>query len=294
MIEFRQKDFSLISRGVRFIKELRTIEPLPINLNEYERLLYGGFVYNKSNNSFDFKEDDKELNKLNKKIDDYYKVKDSCSTIASIGRTYCDSFYPTRLEIFNDLKKNLNNRSKKYWEAIEFSYNKVNKLPKRYLTKLIDNGYSGIIFNYPGNKIEKISFLGFTKREYDFYNYLLYNPIKVFPKIYDLENDQVIMEKLDVESPKIKECKEYISKYIIKKDLSNGFRDKKPNWDLMNKELDKNNWFYKFLKEVEEGIYKIFKIKSIGDFHSGNIGERKNGDLVYFDPIGGLLAMEGK
>ena len=140
MIEFRQKDFSLISRGVRFIKELRTIEPLPINLNEYERLLYGGFVYNKSNNSFDFKEDDKELNKLNKKIDDYYKVKDSCSTIASIGRTYCDSFYPTRLEIFNDLKKNLNNRSKKYWEAIEFSYNKVNKLPKRYLTKLIDNG----------------------------------------------------------------------------------------------------------------------------------------------------------
>jgi hypothetical protein len=102
------------------------------------------------------------------------------------------------------------------------------------------------------------------------------------------------MEKLDVESPKIKECKEYISKYIIKENLPNGFRDRKPNWDLMEKEIGKNNWFYKFIKEVEEGIYKIFKIKSIGDFHSGNIGERKNGDLVYFDPIGGLLAMEGK
>ena len=41
MIEFRQKDFSLISRGVRFIKELRTIDPLPITLEEYEKFLFG-------------------------------------------------------------------------------------------------------------------------------------------------------------------------------------------------------------------------------------------------------------
>lgn len=41
MIEFRQKDFSIISRGVRFIKELRTIDPLPISLEDYEKLLYG-------------------------------------------------------------------------------------------------------------------------------------------------------------------------------------------------------------------------------------------------------------
>ena len=289
MIILRQKQFSFISRGVRFIKDLRTIDPLPISLEDYEKLLYGDLKYNKSNNSFSELKDD-EVDVIKEKINSYYSNKESDYIISSIGRTFAEGYYSKRSDIFNELV--INNKSKKYWDSIKYSYNRINELPKRYIANQIGNGSFGVVFEYPGNKIEKVSLLGFTPKEYKFYNYLKHNPNRVFPKIYDLEKDQVIMERLRIGTSRIKECQKYIYRYIIKETRTYGVIDRKPNWKLMEKELSKDNWFYVFVKEVEDGLEKIFGFKTLGDFHIDNIGERNNGDLVYFDPIGGLIAME--
>lgn len=290
MIEFRQKQFSLISKGIRFIKELRTIDPLPINLEDYEKLLYGE-VRKKPGNLMSFEKIEiPEIENIKNKLKSFYHNQKADNIITRVGRSYCESCWPSRTDILSELVKE-NNKSKKYWDAIKYSYDKLQKLPKRYITDSVGNGAYGIIFNYPGNKIEKISFLGFTPNEYKFYNYLKNNPTSIFPKIYDLEKDQVIMEKLNTETPKVSKCGEYIKKYIIKEDTDGGYKKRYPDWKLMEEELGKSYWFYKFIKDIEKELYKIFGIKIVGDLLADNIGERTNGDLVYFDPIGGLLAM---
>lgn len=294
MIILRQKDFSLISRGVRFIKELRTIEPLPISLGEYEKLLYGE-VKKKPGNMLSFEKIEiPEIENIKNKLKSFYHNQKADNIITRIGRSYCESCWPSRTNILPELVKESNNRSKKYWEAIKYSYDKLQQLPKRYITNSISNGAYGIIFEYPGNKIEKISFLGFSPNEYKFYNYIKNHSISIFPKIYDLEKDQVVMEKLNTNTNKVFECGEYIKKYIIKEDTNEGYKNRYPNWKLMEEDLGKSHWFYKFIEDIEKELYKIFSIKTIGDLLGDNIGERRNGDLVYFDPIGGLLAMEGK
>ena len=155
-------------------------------------------------------------------------------------------------------------------------------------------GY-GVTFNYSKTKIEKVSYIGFSKNEYRFYEYLSKNYIPVFPKVYDLEKDQVIMEKLLVDTPKVNEYKEYISKYIYKEEKLNP-RDpiiRNVYWDEVERELGKNHPFYKFLLNVKSGIKKIFNVDDIGDLTKTNIGERiGTGEIVFFDPIGGLIAME--
>jgi hypothetical protein len=100
------------------------------------------------------------------------------------------------------------------------------------------------------------------------------------------------MEKLKTDTPKIKKCYEYIKKYISRNDASDGYRDRYPNWKLMEEELGKSHWFYKFIQDIEAGLYKIFGIKTIGDIRHENIGERNDGTLVFFDPVGGRLAMK--
>jgi len=288
MIILRQKDFSLISRGARFIKELRTIDPLPITLEEYEKFLFGE-IKRKSDGSF-YTIEVPEIENIKNRLEKYYKTPKAVRVLVRVGRAFCESYFPTRADIMKEFEKT--DKSKKYWDSVKFSYNKVNKLPKRYLLDSLGNGAYGIVFDYPGNKIEKIDFIKFTPNEYTFYNYLLKHPIQVFPKIYDLEKDQVIMEKLKTETPKCEEYGEYIKKYVVKINLPNGFKDRKPDWDKIYNELGKNHPFAKFLEDIEEGLQKILGKKSLGDIHKENIGERDNGDIVYFDPIGGLIAME--
>jgi len=141
---------------------------------------------------------------------------------------------------------------------------------------------TGIAFEYPGRKIEKISYSGFSEADLMFFKYLKKNPLKVFPKIYDYSQDQVIMEKLKTDSPKLTKYRELLKKYrISNKDLT-----KEVNWEKLNNELGEEHEFTKFLKECEDGIYKIFGIKNIGDLTTSNIAQRSNGDIVYMDPIG--------
>ena len=69
------------------------------------------------------------------------------------------------------------------------------------------------VFDYGKDKVEKISFNGFSSNEMKFYSYLKKNPLRIFPKIYDLEPDQVILEKLDTTNPKLKIWTDWIHTY---------------------------------------------------------------------------------
>lgn len=281
MIKFRQKDFSVISKTVRFVKELRTIDKLPISEDEYIDTL--------------FAIQGKKLDIVYEKLQNFYGIsEEAVGTLFRIGRAKTIGYYSSN---FSDMKKaNVKNprQDKKLLDAINKSWLDLQKLPKRYLFSNIGAGSFGICFDYPGGKVEKISYAGFRPAEYKFYEALYKNSAKynnVFPKIYTLEKDQVIMEKLLINTPKCKKYGEWIKKYTTEIHDPGGRSLKEVDWDKLKEELGIKHEFYIFLKQIESGLKDIFGIKTIGgDLRPSNIGERKGtGEIIFFDPANGLL-----
>lgn len=278
MIILRQKQFSLVSRAYRWINEMRGIEPLPLSLEEYIRLTFpvkhvNGFI--KREWPLD----------LFEKLDKYYGQEGAGKLLCKIGAAYAIDQFPED----RNLKIDLNYNDKYFKKAIDYSWDKIQRIPKRYITKALGAGVYGIAFNYPGNKIEKISFRGFRDSELKFYGYLKKNKdLPIFPKVYSLEDDQVIMERLLLDTPKVEKWKRYIDEYIEKVPKTNPRlpTEKKARWDKIMSELGEKHEFTIFVRSVESGLEKIFGVKTVGDLTKSNIGERKGtGEIVFFDPI---------
>ena len=285
MIIFNQKEYSLFSRGLRFFKELKKIGKLPITLEEFSKLMIL---------EISKKRDDPEYKKLSEDINSYYNSQNAFRGLIKIGKGLIGSW---------SLKKNINpfelkisSDNKLFLEGVKFSYDSLSKLPIRYILDSLGAGGFGVVFEYPFGRIEKISYQGFVEEEMKFYKYLLKHPLSIFPKIYTLEKDQVVMEKVDVDgSPKLDKYKEWIEKYTIKispKSYPN-IPYKEANWKLMKEELGEGHEFYKFIKNVESELEKIYGYKTIGDLSKSNIGIRpKTGEIIFFDPVGGKILMK--
>ena len=278
----KRRNFSLISRGLRFFKELKKVEKLPISFEKFLDLMILDILK---------KRDSSEYKEICDIISLYYNSSNSPRSLIKIGQGLFGSWC---------LEKKLNPFSlypskdnKTFKEGMEFSYTSLQKLPLRYICDSLGAGGFGVVFEYPFNRIEKISYRGFVKEELDFYKYLLKNPLPIFPKIYTLEKDQVIMEKLDVNSsPRLDKYKELIDKYMIRR-IGNSMPFREVNWELINKELGKSHEFYKFIENIESGLEKIYGFKTVGDLSRNNIGIRpKTGEVVFFDPVGGEIIMK--
>ena len=279
MIILRQKQFSLVSKAYRWIEDLPKLEPLPLSFEEYIRLIFpikfvNGFIEK------DYPQD------LFEKLDRHYGKPGVGKIIMKIGFGIAISQFPEDRNIHIDFDYN---RDKIFKKAVDYSWEKIQRIPKRYITKSLGAGGYGLAFNYPGGKIEKISYRGFTNAEKTFYTYLKKHPkISIFPKIYTFEEDQVIMEKLILDTPKVQKYKDWIREYIEKTPRSNPRLPnlRKPRWEKMNAELGEDHEFTKFVHTVEIEIEKIFGHRTIGDLTTSNIGERKGtGEIVFFDPI---------
>lgn len=88
MIKYRCKNFSLISKGIRFIKELRTLDPLPITLEEFKIFLsefFGCKLYKK--------EMTPELLNIINKIDNYYHKPEFSIVLLKLSYGYYRSVY---------------------------------------------------------------------------------------------------------------------------------------------------------------------------------------------------------
>jgi len=279
MIIKRQKQFSLVSKAYRWIEEIPKIDPLPLTFEEYIRLIFpikfvNGYI-----------EKDYPLD-LFDKLDKYYGKSGIGKIIMKIGFGIAISQFPEDRSIHIDFDYS---HDKIFKKAVDYSWEKIQRIPKRYITKSLGAGGYGLAFDYPGGKIEKISYRGFTDAERTFYAYLKKHPkISIFPKIYTFEDDQVIMEKLILDSPKVDQYKKWIKTYIEKVPRSNPRLPniRKPLWEKMISELGEDHEFTKFVREIEFEVGKIFGQKNIGDLTISNIGERKGtGEIVFFDPI---------
>lgn len=95
------------------------------------------------------------------------------------------------------------------------------------------------------------------------------------------------MERIETGTQDVKILREYISKYIEK--VTTGILPiLKPKWKEIMKDLGEDHWFVNFLRNIEDGLEKIYGYKTVGDLSPLNVGQRgKTGEFVYFDPVAG-------
>ena len=178
----------------------------------------------------------------------------------------------------------------KTWEkGIDFTWKKISELPRGYFTDALGAGSFGVVLPKGLGRVEKINYQSLLPEEIKFYQALLKDPLPVFPRIYSLGKDRVVMERIETDTPRVKVLRGYISKYIER--VTTGLLPiPQPKWKAILHDLGSDHWFTRFLRDIETGLEKIFGRKTVGDLSPGNVGERtKTGELVYFDPVAGDL-----
>lgn len=216
------------------------------------------------------------------------KVYGSPKSLVKIGKGVLSSWGRGKnINIFN-----LSEGEKTWKEGMDYVYSKLISFPKGYFQEALGVGSFGIVFPAGPGRIEKINYKPFLPQETKFYGYLLKHPLPVFPKVYSLGKDRVVMEKIDTGTPRIKLLREYIEKYVSKI-TTNLLPIYKPKWKEIKRDFPENHWFPEFLEKAEDGLEKIYGYKTLGDLSPLNVGQRgRTEELVYFDPVGGDIIIK--
>lgn len=171
--------------------------------------------------------------------------------------------------------------------SIEDFYNMMKQIPIDRFNRVLGAGSNGIVLDIPNNnKIIKIFYEDHINiNDEPFIKWCYKHNSNVFPKVYKIGKNWCIMEKLAMHTQK---CKKYID--IIDNETFGGIR---PITDIGNGKTVKNiqnlskeqlevyNWLLQVKKEMSDINSKL--ITYPGDLNINNIGERKNGDIIFFD-----------
>ncbi len=219
---------------------------------------------------------------------------------AIMGGSYDDSEYWIQME---DII--INKYNKKVWEifknfvesfldyhyegdknpdSIQIFYDNLSNILTDRIDKTLGAGSNGIVIDLGNDKVVKI-FYGNHIKQQDriFLKWCYKNKSSVFPKIYKMGKSWVIMEKLDMYTPSTKKLMDILDNHEI---------DGKKIWTYVSKgNLDINKiskdelWAYNWGLVCKQDFSKINSdyCQWPGDLNIKNIGERKNGDIIFFD-----------
>ena len=258
----------ILSKIIKFPNN--TIGSLPLSIEEYLYLLYPGHLIG---NNYVY---DKDVHRrLLEKLSCFYNAK-TANLIHKIGMAYS-------LQIAS--KKDLFIDPWKHIDAIEYSYNSICSLPVEIFDKVLGVGFNGMVFEYDKDKVIKIAINNFPNPELVLFQYQKVNNLAIFPQIYTVSENYVVMERLLTSSTKLNRFNDYIKEYIKINFLEEiSYRTLNTNIEQLPQE------FRSFVEELQFSLQKVFNYPSIGDIKIENIGEREStGEIVIFDPIGGYI-----
>lgn len=167
--------------------------------------------------------------------------------------------------------------------SIKDFYDKISKTPVSRYNRVLGAGSNGIVLSFENDKIIKI-FYGDTIKKIDkpFIDWCNKNDSKVFPKVYKVGKNWCVMEKLKVLTPKCKKYMDIIDNCKKIKFISDIIKRKEVDTSIFTEdELEVYNWCIK-VRDTMELINSRY-IEYPGDLVINNIGERDNGDVVFFD-----------
>lgn len=237
-------------------EERMRLKDIPFDLDLFKKFIQDAII--------DFNYEDSEywepmkisiINKYNTKIWDIF-------------RSYCESYL--------ELQDNT---------SIEEFYNKFAQIPLDRFNRALGAGSNGVVLSFH-DKIIKIYYGNKIKNtDEPFYKWCLNNDSKVFPKIYKMGKNWCVMELLKTRTPKCIKYMNIIDNFPVKNfkiisDIAKG-KTLEDTSVLTKDQLEVYNWCLTVKKTMDEINNRY--ISYPGDLVLNNIGERENGDIVFFD-----------
>ena len=212
---------------------------------------------------------------------------------AIIDANYDDSIYWNGLKnIFDKYYPHMWNAFYSWCESIlelkitpEEFYEKIKLIPLDRINRVLGAGSNGIVLDM-GDKVIKIFYSKTIKFcDLPFLEWCSKHKSKVFPRVYKLGKNWAVMEKLKTFTPRLVKFYDMIDNvYVdgislyewIKQDDDKIDKSKfsKDEWEVIE-------WGKRCKKEMEDMKSKY--ITWPGDLSLKNIGERNNGEIVFFD-----------
>ena len=163
-------------------------------------------------------------------------------------------------------------------------YDELSKIPLDRIAHGMGAGSNGVVWEVTDDKVIKL-FYGDHIKQQDkiFLDYCYKHPSKVFPKIYKIGSNWVVMEKLKTFTPKLRKWFKYIDDIKFEgKTIYEWSKEQNVDTDIFDKfGKEVYDWCKQCQKEMKD--MKSPYISWPGDLFIKNVGERKNGEIVFFD-----------
>lgn len=168
--------------------------------------------------------------------------------------------------------------------SLEQLYDELSQIPLDRVTRGLGAGSNGVVWEIDKDKVIKL-FYGDHIKQQDkiFIDYCYKHPSKVFPRIYKIGDNWVVMEKLKTFTPKLKKWFEYIDdKKFGGKTIYQWVNEKGVDINIFDDfGKDVYNWCIECKEEMKN--IKSSYVSWPGDLFIKNCGERDNGEIVFFD-----------
>lgn len=220
-----------------------------------------------------------KFNRNNRKIIATYGTVDADQALCTIIiNTILPDFNNSLQKLFYSVYK----RPDEFMKIVVKNYDKICDRPMKELTRNIGAGISGIALpggllnNSEGSVVKRIPG-GLDNITTAFYDFCMeHKGIPFLPRIHGYGDDWVEMEKLSIGT---RRCCQF----------SQELMQAQKDWSENNEKAKKKE--PKYIKECIEVLNAMCRYTGIPDFtfldiHEGNLGERSDGSIVIFDPIG--------
>ena len=163
-------------------------------------------------------------------------------------------------------------------------YDKLCSTPTTKIDKYAGAGAEAIAFDL-GDKIIKCFYKGrIPKDRLEFYKFCELGKYEVFPRVLRIGKGYVVLEKLNADTKRCQDITSALWKKIEGKEFYQRIQDNDLDVKLTPKQRKIVNW----MSQVRLALADLRNedpdtIRDFGDLHSGNLGEREDGTIVYFD-----------
>ena len=179
-------------------------------------------------------------------------------------------------------------------KGVEMFMEFINNQPLERVEKVLGAGGEGMVISIGGGKVMKIMFdadiNGRNKRMLDISRNMVGKTFETLPNVYKVTKNIIIRDDV---MPATKKCIEYynisksqyadcpftLEQLIMKDNLSKAF-------EVTGRKLKLKpvvKWLYKLRKELMSIGMLTDKSITLGDFKPANLGETKDGRVVYYD-----------
>jgi hypothetical protein len=172
----------------------------------------------------------------------------------------------------------------------------IRKQPLERIKRILGAGGEGMVYDLGDDRILKILFdtdwMGQNQRNLKLMKSMIGRKFETLPRTYKVTKNFIIRENCEPNTPRVQKFHDIATKKQFHDDkvsyenlVVGGHSDKALAMAVSNEEKDVVKWLMKCCEELRSIGYNPGEdgINNLGDFRPANLGETKDGRIVYFD-----------